>query len=64
MFSKLVELASGKKTYLVGICTIALGIIDGTGLVFIPDWVWTALTGAGVIAGRDAVQKIADSFKK
>lgn len=57
---KIMKFLDGKKTYVVAVLTIGLGIAQAFGIQ-IPEWAWTVLTGLGLIAGRDAVRKITEA---
>lgn len=60
----IVEFFKGKKTYLVALLMVALGVAEGFGWISIPEWVWGALAGAGLGFLRLGVNAIKQSIQQ
>lgn len=60
---ELIKLLKGKKTYIVAIATVTLGLLQGLDVFVMPDYIWPVLAGAFGISLRAGVNKVADEVK-
>lgn len=61
---KALTFLKGKKTYLIGIAIAVLGVLDGTGVFVIPEYVWPILAAAGIGTMRSGISDISKQVKK
>ena len=61
---KLIELIKGKKTYIVAIATVTLGLLQGLDIFVMPAWAWPVIAACGLATLRSGVNKVADTVKK
>jgi len=61
--NELIEFLKGKKTYIVAILMVALGLLQGFGFFVLPEWAWAILAAIGLTSLRAGVKKIADTIK-
>jgi len=60
---KLIELIKGKKTYIVAIVTVTLGLLQGLDIFVMPEWAWPVIAAAGLATLRSGVNKVSDAVK-
>jgi len=60
---KLIEFLKGKKTYIVAITTVVLGLLQGLGIFTMPEYIWPVLAGAFGISLRAGVNKVAETVE-
>ena len=60
---KLLELVKGKKTYIVAIAIVVLGLLQGLDIFIMPDWSWPILAAVGLSTLRSGINKVADEVK-
>ncbi len=60
----IIEALKGKKTYIIVIAVIVLGVLQGLGIFTAPEAIWPILVaiGGGTMAAK--VNRIAEAFKK
>lgn len=59
----IIEFLKGKKTYIIAIAIVVLGILQGYGIFAVPEWVWPIIGGLGLGTLRAGVNKIAETVK-
>lgn len=59
-----IEFLKGRKSYLIGIAIAVIGVLDGTGVFVIPEYVWPILAAAGLGALRSGISDISKEVKK
>ncbi len=60
---KWIELLKGKKTYIVAIVTVVLGLLQGLDIFVMPDWSWPIIAAIGLSTLRSGVNKVADEAR-
>lgn len=61
---KMLKLLRGKKTYIIGVVIALLGVLEGTGVFTIPEYVWPILIAAGLGTMRSGISDISKQVKK
>jgi len=54
----------GKKSYILAVAVVVLGLLQGLGIFVMPEWSWAVLAALGLAAIRAGVNKVADTIKK
>ena len=60
----MLEWLKGKKTYILAIVTVALGVLQGLQIFTIPEWCWPVIVAAGLATLRDGVNSVASTVKE
>jgi len=60
---KLIEWARGKKTYIIAIVVVVLGLLQGLDIFVLPDAVWPIIAACGLATLRSGVNKVAGAVK-
>lgn len=60
----LIKLIKGKKTYIVAVAVVTLGLLQGLDIFIMPDWSWPVIAACGLATLRSGVNKVADTIKK
>lgn len=61
--NEIIEFLKGKKTYIITVAMVFLGVLQGLGVFALPEAVWVVLAGLGLAFIRAGVNKVADAVK-
>jgi hypothetical protein len=59
---EILKALEGKKTFLIAIVTVVLGVLQGLEIFVLPDYAWPIIAAAGFAALRSGVNKIAETM--
>jgi hypothetical protein len=54
----------GKRTYILGVTVVLLGLLQGLDVFVVPEWIWGILGGMGLVTIRAGVNEVSDVVKR
>ena len=60
---KVLAFLKGKKSYIIAIVMVGLGVAHGLDIFIVPEWTWGIIGALGLGALRAGVTKVADEIK-
>ena len=61
--NEIIEFLKGKKSYILALVTVVLGVLQGLDIFILPEWAWPVIAGAGLTFLRAGVGKVAEGVK-
>lgn len=55
---------TGRKTYIIAVAMVFLGLLQGLEIFVLPEEVWYVIGGAGLASLRAGVNAVSESVKK
>ena len=63
LVNKVLAFLKGKKSYIIAIAMVGLGLAQGLDIFIVPEWMWGIIGALGLGALRAGVTKVADEIK-